>query len=107
MRLVSRVPKHVVYRNELAVHRPLVPFSFVLSLTPDHRDRALFPQILALFAGKGEGEDGVGFVPFSSSAEDESDLQTCGVVLDSTSFYAEGGGQVRGFVALFHAAHVS
>lgn len=51
-------------------------------------------KVLALFAGKGEGEDGKGFVPSASSVAAESDKQTIGVVLDSTSFYAEGGGQV-------------
>lgn len=48
-------------------------------------------QVLAVFAGKGEGEDGVGFVP---SDVDASEAKTVGVVLDTTSFYAEGGGQV-------------
>ncbi|CAN0286412.1 unnamed protein product [Pylaiella littoralis] len=51
-------------------------------------------KVLALFAGKGEGEDGVGFVTSASSDEEVSDQQTIGVVLDITSFYAEGGGQI-------------
>lgn len=51
-------------------------------------------KVLALFAGKEEGGDGIGFVPSASSVVEESDQQTIGVVLDSTSFYAEGGGQV-------------
>ncbi|CAM9105783.1 unnamed protein product [Ectocarpus sp. 13 AM-2016] len=50
--------------------------------------------VLALFVGKGEGEDGVGFVPSASAVADEADQQTVGVVLDCTSFYAEGGGQI-------------
>lgn len=54
----------------------------------------LLHKVLALFAGKGEGQDGIGFVPTASSVAEESDRQTIGVVLDSTSFYAEGGGQV-------------
>lgn len=55
----------------------------------------VFQQVLAVFAGKGEGEDGVGFVTSASSAVEESDQQTVGVVLDNTSYYAEGGGQVQ------------
>lgn len=58
-------------------------------------DGTVFHQVLAVFAGKGEGEDGVGFVTSASAAVEESDQQTVGVVLDNTSFYAEGGGQVR------------
>lgn len=55
---------------------------------------ATHEQVLAIFGGKGEGEDGVGFVSSASSVEDESDQQSVGVILDLTSFYAEGGGQV-------------
>lgn len=52
--------------------------------------------MLAIFAGKGEGADGIGFVDsVSATTADEKDQQAIGVVLDSTSFYAEGGGQVR------------
>eukprot|EP00752_Nemacystus_decipiens_P009413 g8416.t1 len=51
-------------------------------------------KVLALFAGKGEGEDGKGFVSSVSAVAAEADQQTIGVVLDSTSFYAEGGGQI-------------
>lgn len=67
-------------------------------------DGAAFQQVLALFAGKGEGEDGIGFVTSASSAVEESGQQTVGVVLDSTSFYAEGGGQVRhdGIAVWYH-----
>ncbi|CAM9234039.1 unnamed protein product, partial [Hapterophycus canaliculatus] len=50
--------------------------------------------VLALFAGKGEGEDGVGFVSSASSVADDSEQHMIGVVLDCTSFYAEGGGQI-------------
>lgn len=47
-----------------------------------------------MFAGKGESEDGIGFVSSKSSSTDQEEGQRVGVVLDVSSFYAEGGGQV-------------
>ncbi|CAM9448574.1 unnamed protein product [Ascophyllum nodosum] len=51
-------------------------------------------EVVAVFAGKGEGDDGIGFVSCASAVDDESEPHMIGVVLDKTSFYAEGGGQI-------------
>merc|ERR1712176_177988 len=47
------------------------------------------PIVKALFIGRGETEDKIGFV---DSVSQES--STVGIILDKTSFYAEQGGQI-------------
>ena len=37
----------------------------------------LFLQMLVAFAGKGEGKDGVGFVPSKSSSTDQAESLIC------------------------------
>jgi alanyl-tRNA synthetase len=44
-------------------------------------------KVLALYAGKGEGEKGDGFIPSAGTGT------LVGVIVDSTPFYAEQGGQ--------------
>ena len=46
-------------------------------------------KVTALFIGRGETEDKIGFVDSISPKS-----STVGVILDKTSFYAEAGGQV-------------
>lgn len=63
----------------------------------DELYRLFLTQVLAVFAGKGEGEDGIGFVNSVAVSGDESQAQSqlVGVILNNSNFYAEGGGQVN------------
>ena len=86
MRLVAEQTSHLV--NVLGVHGTDDSFKYTW-------DQDLMNcTIQALFLGRNETKDKIGFVNEITADSSSSTSTTIGILLDKTSFYAESGGQV-------------